>query len=76
MECHQSAGREAVTHHVHVGGERSQVVVRQLVDYVSCAKDVLDLPGLKKCLEFFGEVRLAVRDVQVADDEDEHLNAG
>ena len=42
------------THNVYVGSERSQVVVRQLVDHISSAQNMLDFPGLEECLEFLG----------------------
>ena len=72
----QSNDSAAKTYHVDIGSERSQVIVRQFVDYVASAQDVLDFTWLQQCLELFRQVRLAVWDMQVANDEDEHLSVG
>ena len=64
---------EEHAHHMHVRRDRSQVIIRQFVHHISSAEDVLDLPRLQKCLEFFGQVSLAVRDVEVTDDQHKNL---
>ena len=58
-----------------IGRQRFQVVKRELVDQVACAEDVCNLAWDKKRLELLRQVGLAVRDVHVADDEHEHLQA-
>ena len=58
---------------MHICRKRAQVIVRQLVPSIASAEDVLNFSGLQQCLELFREIRLAMRDVHVADDEDVHL---
>ena len=72
-EMRRRRRRRRCAHHVHIRSERSQVVVRQLVDDIARAQDVLYFAGLQQRFKLLGEVSLAMRDVQVADDEDEHL---
>lgn len=51
----QRANTAAVrTYHVHIGSDRAQIVVRQLVDQVARAQDVLNLAGLQEGLELLG----------------------
>ena len=51
-----------------------EVLVRLAVTEIACAQDLLNLAGHQKFLELCGKIVDPVRDVQVADDEDEdHL---
>ena len=61
------------THDMNIGGKRAQVVVGDFVDDVACAHDVLNFPRLQQRFELLRQVCLAVRNVQIPNDEDEHL---
>ena len=77
--CHirkESTVVEIPPAHVHVCGKRAQVVVGEFVDNIARAEDVLDLARLQQRLELLGQIRLAMRDVQIADDQDEHHGRG
>lgn len=65
---------EVSTNDMHIRGKRAQVVIGGFVDDVACTQDVLNFPRLQQSLEFLGQVCLAVRDVQIPNDEDEHLH--
>lgn len=62
------------THHVDISRQRLEVVERQLVHKVARAEDMGDLSGNEQRLELLGQIRLAVRDVEVANHQREHLS--
>jgi len=64
---------KVATHAVHLRGERAQVVERRLVCDVARAQDARNLAGHEQRLELVGQLGRAVRDVQVAEHEHEHL---
>ena len=61
---------------MHVARERFEVIQRKLVHKVAGAENVRNLSGHEQPLELLRQVGLAVRDVQVADHQHEHLRRG
>ena len=59
------------TNDVHVSCNGPQIVVRFTVANIASAKDLLDLSRNKKFLKLGGQVVGSMRDMKVADDEDE-----
>jgi len=61
--------------YMHVRRNGPQIFVCFFVAYVACAQDLLDFAWNQKLLEFRGKVMYTMRDMQVADDENEHHDA-
>ena len=62
--------------HVHVRRQRLEVLVRLSGAQVARAEDVLDPAGHQQLLELGGQRGGPVRDVEVAQDQDQHLDGG
>ena len=64
---------EVAADYMDVRSERTQVVVGELVDDITRAKDVLEFSRLQERFELLGQICNTVLNMQVADDEDVHL---